>query len=113
MVKLLWVKSLLVRPPEGHFWANGGLSMSTAHISPRDRGRARVWAAVSLGPCGCLRACAELFSPLTGSGELVLPHAHEQLHLGETLRDGPVCCLDSIVELALVGGGRLVSRSRD
>lgn len=87
--------------------------MSTAHISPRDRGRARVWAAVSLGPCGCLRACAELFSPLTGSGELVLPHAHEQLHLGETLRDGPVCCLDSIVELALVGGGRLVSRSRD
>ena len=47
-------------------------------------GRSWVWAAASLAPYGCPRACAELSLPLTGSGELVPPLAHEQQQLGET-----------------------------
>ena len=58
-------------------------------------GRSWVWAAASLAPYGCPRACAELSLPLTGSGELVPPLAHEQQQLGETFRVGPTCCLVS------------------
>ena len=87
-------------PPQGHGEvpadaATEGLlgpwSSVNAHYSyyPRDHGKAPVWAAASLGARGCPRACAELFSAFTGSGELRPLLPHEQQRLEETLRVGP------------------------